>query len=193
MIFLIDLVAYCLVLVLAAIFNRLPENIALGIGRNVGKLFFYFSSRRRVAYADLKAAFGERYSAAGRWAIIRDHYARLGQMAVEFVRFPKLDRAAIERLIQFHHPERFFDLPDHDRGTVLLTAHLGNWELMQIASGIRGKPVHVLARNQKYNRLNQLLNRFRETHGSVAITRGMGIRDLIRALKRREVIGMLGD
>ena len=51
----------------------------------------------------------------------------------------------------------------------------------------------MLARAQKFPRLNGLLNRLRETHGSVAVTRGAGVRSLIRALREGKLIGVLGD
>jgi len=67
------------------------------------------------------------------------------------------------------------------KGVILLTAHFGNWELLQIISSILGKPVHVLARDQKDNFVNKMLNDFLESHGSVELKRGMGVRDLLRA------------
>ena len=75
----------------------------------------------------------------------------------------------------------------------MITGHFGNWELLQVVSGLKGSPIHVLARDQKYPRLNRLLNRLRESHGSVAISRGAGVRSLIRALREKKLIGVLGD
>ncbi len=51
----------------------------------------------------------------------------------------------------------------------------------------------VLAREQKHSRLNDILNELRESHGSTAVRRGIGIRDLFKALHRGELVGMLGD
>ncbi len=190
---LIDLLAYPLIRALVAFCSKLPLETALALGAFASQFAFYFSKRRRVAYADLKSAFGSRYSPAERWRIIRKHYAHIGQTAIEMMRFPKLSRQFIEDYVSIHHVERFYDAIGENKGVILLTAHFGNWELLQIISGVLGKPIHVLARDQKHNRLNDFLNQLRESHGSVAISRGIGIRDLLRALRRQELIGVVGD
>ncbi len=178
---------------LIAVLSRLPHRLALAIGGLSGVIVFYVTRRRRNAYADLKAAFGSEFNAKERWKIVRDHFSHLGKNAVEILRFPQLDKAFIEKNIFIDHPERFFNLVQENQGIVLLTAHFGNWELLQIVSGILEKPIHVLARKQKYPKLDQLLNRLRESHGSIAVRRGMRVRDLIRALERKDLIGVLGD
>ena len=158
-----------------------------------GRFAFYVSKRRHSAYADLKSAFGSRLTEKERWQITRDHYAHLGQTAVEMLRFPLLDEHFIEENIHIRHPERFFEAVAENRGVILLTGHFGNWELLQIVSGILGKPIHVLARYQKHSRLHQFLNQLRQSHGSISICRGMGVRDLLRALRRQELVGVVGD
>lgn len=174
--------------------RRMPAGAAVRFGGVAGRVAYVFSDRRRrVAYADLKAAFGERYTERERWRMVRHLYRHLGQMTAEVVRFPILDREAINRHIRLHGIERFYGVIKENKGVVLMTAHFGNWELLQIVSGIIGKPVHVLGRSQKYSRLDEMLNQMRESHGSVAIQRGMGIRSLFRALYRGDLVGVLGD
>ena len=175
---------------LKTVLGRVALERALRWGELAGKMFFYFSSRRHVAYADLKAALGDRLTEKERRRVIREHYGHLGRMFVETLLLPAFDRAAIERSMTFEHPGRFSKI---EGPMILLTGHFGNWELLQAAWGILGKPVHVLARDQRMTRLNQYLNTLRETHGAVSVGRGMGIRDLVKSLRNRELVGMLGD
>ncbi len=170
-----------------------PVEFISAFGALGGRLVYLFSKRRRVAYADLKSAFGDQLTEKKRWKIARTHFAHLGRTAVEIMRFPFLDKKYIDRYITIRNPERFFSLVAEDKGVVLLTGHVGNWELLQIVSGIFGKPIHVLARTQKYNRVNNILNELRQSHGSIAIRRGIGVRDLLRGLRRKELIGVVGD
>ncbi len=186
-------VLFGLVQFISSFFAALPGPVALGFGKAAGQLVFYFSSRRRAAYADLKHAFGSQFTERERWRIVRRHYAHLGQMGIEFIRFPSMRRGDVEEKITIHHRERFEKGIQTGRGLILITAHYGNWELLQIISGILGYPLHVLARSQKEKEINELMNRVRESHGSRAITRGMGIRQLFRVLKEGGLIGLLGD
>ena len=50
-----DRIGYAALAILSIFLRALPQTLALAIGRFAGRAFFYVSSRRRVAYADLKA------------------------------------------------------------------------------------------------------------------------------------------
>jgi len=188
-----DRIAYGLVRALVFGFTRLPLGLAIRIGRFLGAGSFFFTRRRRVAYADLKAAFGSRLDESARWNIVRSHFAHLGQVGVEMMFFPLLAPAELMRRLTIHHKERFDDLIAQKKPVVLLTAHYGNWELLQVIGTLEGRPIHVLQRGQKYTRLNQMLSELRKSRGSVAVTRGMGMREMLRALKQGEPVGLLGD
>ncbi|HTL48234.1 MAG TPA: ELM1/GtrOC1 family putative glycosyltransferase [Verrucomicrobiae bacterium] len=189
----IDFAGYHFIRGFAVAARALPAGAAYGLGSFLGDVAYIFSSRRKVAYADLKAAFGARKTAKARWQTVRAHYRHIGQSFIELLRFPLLDRQTVERDVSIPHLERFNQALNEKKGVVLLTAHLGNWELLQIVSGIFGSPIQALMRDQKYPRLNGLLNDFRRSRGSGVASRGMGIRDLMRSLRRRELVGVLGD
>ncbi|MBN1688199.1 MAG: mitochondrial fission ELM1 family protein [Candidatus Omnitrophica bacterium] len=193
MVKILDLAGYFVLRGLVGFFNLLPHRIAIGIGSILGRCAYYMSGRRRVAYADLKSALGNSLSEAERWRVVKKHYAHLGKMLVEILRFPSFDQKILDRVVRIHHRERFEEAIQQGKGVVLLTAHFGNWELLQIVSGILGKPMHVLAREQKHSKLNDFLNDLREIHGSVSVKRGIAVRDFLRALRKQDLVGILGD
>ena len=176
------------------VFGILPLELSLKIGSVIGRIVFYLSSKRHVAYINLKNALGDQLTPEARWKVIRDHYSHIGQNVAEILSFKKLTREYVEKHIKFNGFERFQDLAKSGSGGVLLTAHLGNWELLHTVAGILGAPMHLLAAPQKFPKLDALLNQFRETHGAVAVTRGsLGIRALIRALHDGKLIGVVCD
>jgi len=79
------------------------------------------------------------------------------------------------------------------RGVILASAHLGNWELAQIALTKLGFPMKVVARAQPMSRLNDLLNRYRNVVGTETIERGMAMRDALRTLREGKTLAMLMD
>lgn len=188
-----DPMAYVLAKILIFFFEHIPMELGLRIGDFFGRFVFFFSEKRRVAYINLKAVLGERLQPKERWKTIRDHFGHAGQSLVEIMSFRRMDRTYIEKNIAVHHLERFQNLLNSGHGGVLITGHFGNWELLQVVAGLRGSPIHVLAADQKYPRLNELLNKLRESHGAVAVSRGAGVRALIRALRDKQLIGVLGD
>ncbi len=154
---------------------------------------FYVSNKRHVAYINLKAALGEQLTPGERWKAVRDHFGFMGQTVVEVLSFRQMERKDHDRDVKIHGIERYEALLRSGHGGVLITAHFGNWELLQVWSGLRGTPIYVLTREQKFPRVNGLINELRESHGSVCIPRGAGIRGLIRALREKKMIGVLGD
>ena len=190
---LLDRAAYVAARMLIFIFERIPFAMGLRIGDVLGRAVFYVSKKRRVAYINMKAALGEQLTAAARWKAVRDHFGFMGQIVVEVMSFKKMSRKSHDLDIKVDGIERYDALLLSGHGGVLITAHFGNWELLQLWSGLRGTPIYVLTREQKYPRLNGLINELRESHGSVMISRGAGIRGLIRALREKKMIGVLGD
>ena len=190
---LLDILAYGLARFLIFLFGICPAPISLRIGDLLGQTVFYLSKKRRVAYINLKNALGDQLSPKARWKIVRTHYGHIAQNAVEVMSFRKMTREYAEKHIKINGLERFQDLVKSKQGGVLLTGHFGNWELLQVVAGLLGTPIHVLAREQKFPKLNELLNQQREIHGAVAVNRGAGLRALIRALREGKLIGVLGD
>ena len=107
--------------VLSSFFQSLPLETALWFGRFMGRVVFYFSGRRRVAYADMKAALGPVYTEKARWKIIREQYANSGMMLVEVLRFPKLDLPAAEKIFSIDHPERIREAYALEKGGIFHT------------------------------------------------------------------------
>ena len=190
---LFDRIACLAVRGLIFIFEHIPSAVGLRIGDLLGRGVFYVSKKRRVAYINLKAALGNQLTPSERWKAVRDHFGFMGQAAVEVLSFKQMKREHHDLHVKVHNGDRYDALLRSGHGGVLLTAHFGNWELLQVWSGLRGTPIYVLTRDQKYPRLNGLINELRESHGSVCIGRGVGIRGLIRALREKKMVGVLGD
>src|SRR4030042_1009896 len=77
---------------------------------------------------------------------------------------------------------------------VLLTAHIGNWELgAASASSQLGIPFHVLAKPQRNPYMTNWLKSNREMFGNKEILLGLSARDIFIILKNGGIVGVLGD
>lgn len=190
--FCLDWIGYWMVRLIGSVVQRLSLEKAIHLGRRAGGLVYLLSGRRQLAYANLKAAFPES-TAQERKRWTKEMFENLGMSGVEILRFPILRKEDVDRCLINHGYEIYLEHRQRKKGLILLTAHMGNWELPQIVEGLRGRPLIVLARRQKYKRLDELLNSFREYYGSVSVGKGGGIRDLIRGLRQGGCVGVLGD
>lgn len=190
----IDLIAYIIVRLLNKVSCLIPISISLWFGRQMGRAAFFFNRRRRViAYANLKAAFAKEKSPQELKGITKRVYQNMVQTFIEVLNLTKINKKYVDRYVEFVNVERLQNTATCDRGTILLTAHFGDWELSSLAGSVIGFPITVLVREQKMKRLNELLNRLRESNGCKVIRKGMSIKNILKALYGKNVVGILSD
>lgn len=171
----------------------LPLRVSLKIGRFMGWLAYCASKRRKIAYRNLRAAFAGQMARADMFRIARRSMTNLGAAAIELLRFPDLTTRYVEQHIELQGLEKFQPYLKEGKGIIFLTAHFGSWELLNVTGGIIGYPMLVLARVQKHPRSDEFLNTLRTSKGSQVIRKGMPVREILKALKKGEIVGMLSD
>ena len=190
----LDYIAYILVRGLNKILSVVPISVSLWIGRVIGRLVFFFNKKRRViAYANLKAAFAKEKSPAELRGITKRIYQNMAQTFAEVLNLTKINKKYVDKYIQIPEFEKLENSAKSGKGTILLTGHFGDWELSSLVSSVKGYPILVLAREQKMKRLNELLNRLRESNGCKVIRKGMSTKNILRALYDKNVVGILSD
>jgi len=191
---LIDYAAYILVKALNKIFSIVPISVSLWLGRRIGDFAFFVNKKRRlVAYANLKSAFASEKTPAELRQITKRIYRNMVQTFVELLNLTKINRKYVDKYVEVVNMERIRNAAKSGRGTVLLTAHFGDWELSSLVSSVEGFPILVLAREQKMKRLNELLNQLRESNGCKVIRKGMDVRNILKALRGKNIVGVLSD
>ena len=190
----IDLIAYIFVRILNVIFVIIPMSVALWFGRRIGDIAFLVNKKRRpVAYANLKSAFGAEKTPRELKAITKNVYRHLFETFAEILNLTKVNRAYIDKYVEVVNLDRIQDAARSGRGTILLTGHFGDWELSNLTSPMHGFPITVLVREQKMKRLNELLNRLRESKGCKVVRKGMSTKNILKALYAKEMVGILSD
>ncbi|MFH1836925.1 MAG: lysophospholipid acyltransferase family protein [Candidatus Omnitrophota bacterium] len=190
----LDLIASVLVRGLSTLLYFTPIRLNLWLGRRIGILAYLLSgNRKHITYANLKAAFCGEKSTKEIKRITKDAYRNMVQIFVELLSFKKVDRQYLEKFVKVTNPEYLEEALNSDRGIVFLSAHFGNWELGTAKSSARGCPLHLIARDQKMKRLNELLNLLRESKGNIVIRKGADIKNVFRVLHQGKGVGMLAD
>jgi len=177
------------------VFTILPIGISLKIGSLLGSLGYLLLRRDRIlALKHLEMAFGDEYSPADRRHITRKMFRHLSKCIVEFLSLPKIHRNILENRVTDNSYESFTKGLAAGKGIILLSAHYGNWEIMNAYfNKIRGFPVMVVARALYDERLDEILNDIRRGVGRDVLMRGNATRSILKALRNNEVVGMLAD
>jgi Kdo2-lipid IVA lauroyltransferase/acyltransferase len=165
------------------------------IGAFFGLLSFCFSpGLKKVALKNLSKAFPE-YSQEKINQIARQCFINQGRNLFELFKFGSLDESQISSLISFPDRKNLDEALKRGKGVLYVTAHFGNWELMGAGLSLMGYPINVIARRIYLEHLNNLLVKLRNKVGMKVILRSdeSSARDILKALKNNEVIGVLID
>jgi len=177
----------------ARVMHRVPLSASLAIGRGFGRLAPWLSSRHfRNVCRDIELAFGAEMSPREVTRTARRFYQRIGESMVEFLRLPYLSTAEIQRLAIIEGTEYMDAALAKGKGLILLTAHVGNWEMLAAVVGLREYAITAIIRPQADDTLTALFNRIREAHG-LKVVPLTDVRTCLRVLKHNECLGIVGD
>ena len=126
-------------------------------------------------------------------SVIDRMYRSLARMLVTFARFPKITRDNVGRWIRYEGLENFQSALARGRGVLVATAHLGNWEFSAFAHALMAAPMHIVVRPLDNPRLDELVERRRALSGNHIIGKRDSAREILRALKAGEAVGILID
>ncbi|MDP8234650.1 MAG: ELM1/GtrOC1 family putative glycosyltransferase [Candidatus Saelkia tenebricola] len=188
-----DWIFYWLALTVKGFFELFPyrAGVVLGAG-SIYLLSFLYTRRADIAYINLKYAFPKKSPAAIK-RLMRRSIFNLALSVMEFVLSSKLDKEGILGVVDINGQAVLNTEALSGKGIIFLTAHYNSWELLSSIGAVLGYPSFVIAREQKYRRLNNLLNRSRSKWGCVVVAKGFSLKTVIKMLREGKCIGILAD
>ena len=178
------------------ILRSLPRRMAIWLCRLLGRAAWIFdASGRRVALQNLERAYGERHGLSRRRAMGRAAYVNLAANLADLSRLSRMSGNELAALVT-EGEETLVNLEDaigDRRGVILLTPHLGNWELLAAYLANRGVSVHFVGREPYDGRLDPLFEAVRTSQGASWVRRGGAFEQLCQILGRGEVAILLID
>jgi len=179
--------------ILKGAFVLLPRRLCLAIGRLAGSAFFLLDGRhRRLALRNLDAAFGTERGPAERRAIARSSFRHFGAVAADVLKLFHLSTERARALIEVEGAEHLAGALAAGRGALIMTGHLGNWEVGAAAMSRFGK-LNVIARRLDNSALEKELFGLRRRLGATVIYKKEAARRVLEALRDGEIVAILID
>jgi KDO2-lipid IV(A) lauroyltransferase len=180
-----------------ALFLALPllRVLPLWAGAALGRLAWYLVPRqRKLSQEHLAIAFPEK-SPGERARIGRESFANLALSALESLRADRLD---IERAVELSPGDEALLRTTHaqGKGVVVVTGHIGAWELFARRIAALGIPCGTVAKEAHDPRITRFLEESRRRSGVRVFWRGapLSARELLRFLRdQRGILGLLID
>ena len=170
-----------------------PEPFALGLGSAAGWLVgSVLRLRRREVDEHLRIAFPEE-SVAWRRSVALASYRHLGRQAAVVFRLRTADPDVIRGRVVVDGSEELRSALTDGKGAIVVTGHLGNWELGGvILAGFRA-PVYAVAKRMANRRFDADLDRLRKRMGIVPVEPAAAPGVVLRALAQGCIAAFVAD
>lgn len=166
--------------------RMLCEALALGLGRRLRGLRRTGRTNLRIAFPDLADADAE--------ALLDRMFRNLGRQMAEFAYMPRYTPAFVRNeLMRYEGLEHYDEAMRRRRGVLVLTGHLGTWELSSFAHSLLGRPMSMVIRRLDNPLIDAWVNGIRCLHGNRVLHKDDFARSLLRAMHQGEAVGILMD
>ncbi|MCH2114234.1 MAG: lysophospholipid acyltransferase family protein [Pirellulales bacterium] len=192
--FVADYVVYLVVRLMICTVQSLPLGICLAISRRGGWLCWeVLRFRRQVVEENLRIAFPQE-SVARRNQIGLEMWRHLLLMMIEIAHAPrKITRTTWRHYASIPSMKEILVRLIDDRPLVIISGHLGNFEVGGFLLALHGFPTHTVARELDNRLLDKFVNKFRGASGQFMLSKH-GSRDQIAAvLDSGGTLVLLGD
>jgi len=174
----------------------LPRRWNLWVGSGVGLLgYAVLRAERRKSIKNLELAFQREKPAEELRSINRRVFVHQGRNLFELFWLSRIPPSVLLQKVHFEGMEHMERAYRSGKGVLLVTGHIGNWELMAAAVASAGYPLRVVAASLYDPRLSWIISGIRKKYGVQTIFRDhpSARRTILQVIKKGEVLGLLID
>ncbi len=125
--------------------------------------------------------------------IIDGVFRSIARIMAAFARFPSINRENVHAWIRYDGLENFSNAMAKGKGTLVATAHLGNWELSAFTHAYMTGPMNIVVRPLDNRRVDAFVEQRRALSGNPVIHKKDAARAIFKALHAGESVGILID
>ena len=174
------------------IIGGFPRPWILRLGRCLGWLAFsVLRVRRKVTLDNIRQALD--LPEPERVLLARRVYDNMCTGALEFLCLGRLTPARARAIMGEQSLARLEALRDRGQGVLVLTAHLGNWDLLACCAALSGLKLSVVTRQIKSTWVNSFWMEQRRSCGVRLLPEGGGATSILRALRKKELVALVLD
>lgn len=153
---------------------------------------YYLCSRdRRIVKNNLKLILSSEEKLS---YFAREVFRNFGKYLIDFFKIErKLSDQYVSDHITIKNIDRLTEVLKNQKGAILLTAHMGNWELGGCVISKLGYPPIAVALPHKERSVNDLFNEQRAIEGMTIVPNNVAIRECIKGLRQNRIVALLAD
>jgi KDO2-lipid IV(A) lauroyltransferase len=172
------------------IIHTAPERPLLIFGRSLCFLGWILDPfHRKTADIQMKHTLGSAYNRLLSLKVFMNH----GDILIDAIRYAYMNDDEIEKKIRVEGKEHLDEALAGKKGLMMITGHIGNWEILSHVSRILGIQFCVMADVRKDPRLEKIINDIRSRSGATILPPKGKALMLIKELRKGSTIGMVVD
>ncbi len=141
---------------------------------------------------NLQLAFPE-WTDGRRRTTLRASFAQLGRQLAEFCQMTRYTPARATTFIRYDGLERYQRAAARGKGVLVLTGHLGAWELSSFFHSLMGYPMGLVIRRLDNVLADARVNQVRCLHGNRVLHKDDFARGLLSEMRAGRTVGILMD
>ncbi|MCX5681720.1 MAG: lysophospholipid acyltransferase family protein [Candidatus Omnitrophica bacterium] len=172
--------------------ERLPLSLSYKLAGFISDIRYYIATRdRRNVKNNLKVILPGSQDIP---RLSKEVFRNFAKYLVDFFYLAKrMNPEYIREHVTIKNLNYLPDVLKNGKGGIILTAHVGNWELGGFTISRLGYPLIAVALPHKERSVNNLFNSQRESHGMTIVPNNVAIRECIKGLRDNRLIALLGD
>jgi KDO2-lipid IV(A) lauroyltransferase len=174
--------------------RALSWDAACKFGERLGALGYRpLGIRKRVVERQIAAAFPDLRRVAVK-RLAGESYRHLGRSFIESALLDSLGKDGLQKLVETVEGwEEIEDVMSKGKGAILVTGHIGNWELAGAYVAARGVPLDAIVRGMANPLFDAYINHNRELIGMTVVHDSEAVRRTPRSLRAGRAVAFVAD
>ena len=169
----------------------LPRKLAYKLAELIADFQFFFSAKDREAVLyNLKPFFSNDKDLR---KAAKNNLRNFAKYLTDFLNLNRLNSFYIKKYIKIENLEYLKKAKQENKGIVIFTAHIGNWELGAAVTSLIGFEVYAIALPHKNKKTNEFFNRQRKSGKVKIIPTGIAVRRVFSLLKNQKIVAFVAD
>ncbi|MDP3791376.1 MAG: lysophospholipid acyltransferase family protein [Candidatus Omnitrophota bacterium] len=174
----------------------LPLKFSYSVARILADIYYsMYDKERRAVTENLKIILNRPSGDTDKelQKIVKEVFRNFAKYLVDFLRFSLIDPGYINKNVKLADLSNLEEALKQCKGVILLSAHLGNWELGGYVLGKLGYSINAVVLTHKNEKVNEFFINQRGMGNFKSIEIGASLRTCYKALKNNELLALMGD
>ena len=148
--------------------------------------------RRRVTLENLRIAFPHKSEAELKNTALKC-YQHWGGMAAEFARMPAIGERYLAKYVELEGWEILEEVRSEGKGGLVISGHLGNWEILGAKAAHNGCRVTFITKNQSNKLVDRMMDDFRLEQGIEIWKTHQAAKGIFKSLRKNSFVAVMID